>query len=219
MHEARPVYTETGVFIVFEGGEGAGKSTQSTMLDRWLRGQGHEVLLTREPGGTQTGAILRELLLAHETGDLSARTEALLYAADKAEHVDTMIRPALDAGKVVVCDRYVDSTLAYQGAGRALDLDELEQIAHWATSSLRPHLTVLLDVDPATGSGRFEEPDRLEAEPAEFHQRVRRHFLQLAGAHADHYLVLDGTAPAADLHTAIIERVQPWLSQTGRPIG
>ena len=141
---------------------------------------GHQVLLTREPGGTDVGALLRRIVLDHATGALSPRAEALIYAADKAEHVDEVVLPALAEGMVVVTDRYVDSTLAYQGAGRAVDVTELEQVARWATSDLRPHLTVVLDVDPATGLGRAGDLDRIEVEPLEFHQRVREHFLDLA---------------------------------------
>jgi len=216
MQSVSPVYTDSGVFVVFEGGEGAGKSTQSALLDSWLRAEGYSVLLTREPGGTDVGAALRTILLDHATGNLSPRAEALMYAADKAEHVDTMILPALDAGRVVISDRYVDSTLAYQGAGRAIPQRELEDVARWATSALRPHLTVLLDVDPTLGLSRLDSPDRLESEPVEFHQRVREHFGQLAAADTDHYLVLDGRAPVADLHTAIVERLKRWLPQAVR---
>ncbi|MGZ5396994.1 MAG: dTMP kinase, partial [Aeromicrobium sp.] len=143
-----PLYSDSGVFIALEGGEGAGKSTQARLLDSWLIGIGHHAVLTREPGGTEVGTALRSIVLSHATGALSDRAEALIYAADKAEHVDTVVLPALREGRVVVTDRFVDSTLAYQGAGRDLDLDGLELVARWATSNLRPHLTVLLDVDP-----------------------------------------------------------------------
>ena len=216
MQSLSPVYADSGVFVVFEGGEGAGKSTQSALLHTGLRAEGYSVLLTREPGGTDVGSALRSILLDHATGDLSPRAEALMYAADKAEHVDAVIVPALKAGRVVISDRYVDSTLAYQGAGRSIPARELEDVARWATSALRPHLTVLLDVDPTIGLSRLESPDRLESEPVEFHQRVREHFLQLAAADTDHYLVLDGRAPLADLHTAIVERLKAWLPQAVR---
>jgi dTMP kinase len=138
-------YADTGVFVCFEGGEGSGKSTQSGLLRDWLVAEGYAVRLTFEPGDTAVGKKLREIVLSPETGELSDRTEALLYAADKSEHIDTVVLPALERGEVVITDRYVDSMLAYQGAGRALDVDEVEQVARWATHDLRPHLTVVLD--------------------------------------------------------------------------
>lgn len=208
-----PLFTETGVFIALEGGEGSGKSTQARMLEEWLLGLGHNVLLTREPGGTDVGAILRRIVLDNDTGELSPRTEVLLYAADKAEHVDQVVLPALAEGAIVLTDRYVDSTLAYQGAGRHLDPGEVEHIARWATASLRPHLTVVLDIDPAVGHTRFEGADRIEAEPLEFHQRVRQHFLDLAGADPRHYLVVDGRRTPEQIHEAIRAGVEPWLGQ------
>jgi dTMP kinase len=208
-----PLFTETGVFLALEGGEGAGKSTQAALLVDWLEGLGHRVLLTREPGGTEVGKILRHIVLDNSTGELSPRTEALLYAADKAEHVDQVVLPALADGAIVLTDRYVDSTLAYQGAGRHLDPGEVEHIARWATSSLRPHLTIILDIDPAIGHTRFEGADRIESEPLEFHQRVRAHFLELAAADPEHYLVTNGEDAAEQIHAAVRAAVEPWLSQ------
>lgn len=208
-----PLVTEVGVFVAFEGGEGSGKSTQSRLLASWVESLGHTSLLTREPGGTEVGARLRSILLDPATGDLSPRTEALIYAADKAEHVDTMILPALADGTVVVTDRYVDSTLAYQGAGRALHVGELEPLARWATADLRPHLTVVLDVDPRVGLARAGEPDRIEGEPIEFHDRVRRHFLDLADADPDHYVVLDADEEPEAIHERVRAAVMPWLPQ------
>lgn len=208
-----PLYTDSGMFIALEGGEGAGKSTQSLLLRDWLCDRGHQVLLTREPGGTTVGSALRAMLLSHATGSLNDRAEALIYAADKAEHVDKLILPALAEGRVVITDRYVDSTLAYQGAGRSLDVADLEFVAHWATAGLRPHLTVLLDVDPAVGLSRLQNPDRIEAEPLEFHQRVRQGFLDLATADPGHYLVLDGAADSGTIHRAIVERVAAHFAQ------
>ena len=140
------VYAVSGVFVCFEGGEGSGKSTQARLLSRRLEEEGYAVRLTFEPGDTPVGQELRRIVLSPETGSLSPRTEALLYIADKAEHVDTLVQPALDRGEVVITDRYVDSTLAYQGAGRDLAMDGLEQVARWATHGLRPHLTVVLDL-------------------------------------------------------------------------
>lgn len=214
-----PVYADSGVFVCFEGGEGAGKSTQSGLLEQWLRRQGHTVLLTREPGGTDVGAELRRIVLDPATGDLSPRTEALVYAADKAEHVDALVLPALRRGEVVITDRYVDSALAYQGAGRALAAAEVEPVMRWATGGLRPHLTVLLDLEPQAGLGRFEERDRIEAESIEFHQRVRAAFLELADDDDEHYLVLDARAPVAEIHAAVTERLTPLLGQAARTEG
>ena len=210
------MHTRTGVFICFEGGEGSGKSTQSKRLAAWLEEQGYAALLTFEPGDTEVGRKLREIVLSPETGELSDRTEALLYAADKAEHVDTLVQPALDRGEVVITDRYVDSMLAYQGAGRALVLDEVERVARWATHDLRPHLTVVLDLEPEHGLGRFEERDRIEGESLEFHQRVRAEFLRMADADPDHYLVLDARADVDEIGARIIEAVTPLLAQAVR---
>jgi dTMP kinase len=212
-----PLFTETGLFLALEGGEGSGKSTQAALLVDWLEGLGQPVLLTREPGGTDVGAILRRIVLDNETGELSPRTEALIYAADKAEHVDRVVLPALADGAVVLTDRYVDSTLAYQGAGRALGVAELEAVARWATSELRPHLTIVLDIDPAVGHTRFEGADRIEAEPLEFHLRVRQHFLDLAAVDPHHYLVVDAAGTPEEIHREIRAAVEPWLGQAGTP--
>jgi dTMP kinase len=203
------------VFVALEGGEGAGKSTQCLRLRDWLVERGHDVLLTREPGGTTVGAALRSIVLDPATGDLSPRTEALIYAADKAEHVDTVVLPALAEGTVVITDRYVDSTLAYQGAGRELTAAELEPVARWATRDLRPDLTVLLDVDPRTGTSRFAARDRLEAEPVRFHDRVREGFLALAAADPPRYLVLDAADEVDRIADRIRAAVEPLLE--GRP--
>lgn len=208
-----PLYAPTGLFVALEGGEGGGKSTQSALLREWLSDLGHDVLLTREPGGTPVGAQLRGIVLGLETGELSPRTEALLYAADKAEHVDSVVLPALEAGQVVVTDRYVDSSLAYQGAGRVLETAELERVLRWSTRSLRPHLTVLLDVDPAVGLSRFEGADRIEAEPLEFHQRVRQGFLDLAAADPAHYVVVAPGGGPDEVHAQIREALEPWLKE------
>jgi dTMP kinase len=206
-------YADTGVFVCFEGGEGSGKSTQSRLLAQWLEGQGCVVRLTFEPGDTAVGKELRRIVLSPETGELSHRTEALLYAADKAEHVDTVVQPALVRGEVVITDRYVDSTLAYQGAGRDLEVRDVETVARWATHGLRPHLTVLLDLDPVEGHGRFEGRDRIEGEPLEFFARVRQAFLDLAAADPDHYLVLDARLPVDQIAAAVLARVRPLLDR------
>ncbi len=209
-------YTHTGVFVCFEGGEGAGKSTQSKRLASWLEQEGYVAVLTFEPGDTEVGRQLRTIVLSPETGELADRTEALLYAADKAEHVDTVVQPALDRGEVVITDRYVDSMLAYQGAGRALVLDEVEQVARWATHDLRPHLTVVLDLEPEHGFGRFEERDRMEGESLEFHRRVRAEFLRMAAADPEHYLVLDARSDVEDIGAQVRAAVTPLLGQAAR---
>ena len=206
-------FTASGLFVCFEGGEGGGKSTQSRLLKDWLESEGHTVVLTFEPGDTTVGKELRRIVLSPETGDLSNRTEVLLYAADKAEHVDTVVLPALERGEVVITDRYVDSALAYQGAGRTEELAGVEAVQRWATRDLRPHLTVLLDVEPAAGLGRFEERDRIEGESLEFHQRVRQGFLDLAGRDPGHYLVLDARLSIDEIHALIRERVAGLLDQ------
>ncbi|MFT4262634.1 MAG: dTMP kinase [Nocardioides sp.] len=210
------VYADTGVFVCFEGGEGSGKSTQSRLLADTLAADGFTPLLTHEPGGTEVGRTIRRIVLSPETGALADRCEALLYAADKAEHVETLVLPALARGEVVIMDRYVDSTLAYQGAGRTLPVAEVEEVARWATRDLRPHLTVVLDLEPSAGLGRFEGRDRIEGESLEFHERVRHAFLTMAGADPDHYLVLDARAPVEEIHRAILARAIPLLEQAAR---
>src|SRR3954452_24237778 len=210
------VYAESGVFVCVEGGEGSGKSTQARLLGERLRAEGYAVLLTFEPGDTTVGKELRRIVLSPETGELSHRTEALLYAADKAEHVDTVVQPALDRGEVVVTDRYVDTTLAYQGAGRELRIEEVEAVARWATHGLRPHLTVVMDVDPRDGLGRFEGRDRIEAEGLEFHDRARECFLELAAADPDHSPALAARHPVDELAAAISKRLEPLLGQARR---
>jgi dTMP kinase len=210
------VHTTTGVFVCFEGGEGAGKSTQSRALATSLEERGFHTLLTFEPGDTPVGKEVRRIVLDPATGELSDRTEVLLYAADKAEHVDTVVLPALARGEVVITDRYVDSTLAYQGAGRTLAAAEVERVARWATHDLRPHLTVVLDVDPEHGFGRFAERDRIEGESPEFHQRVRAAFVEMAAGDPDHYLVIDAGRSAADIADEVLARVQPLLGQARR---
>jgi dTMP kinase len=210
------VYAATGCFVALEGGEGAGKSTQARRLREALLADGYDVVLTFEPGDTEVGRQLRRIVLDPATGDISHRTETLLYAADKAEHVERVVVPALARGAVVVTDRYVDSTLAYQGAGRDLADREVERVARWATEDLRPHLTVLLDLPPQQGLTRFAERDRIEGEPPEFHERVRERFLQLATGSPEHYLVLDARRPVADLTEEVLRRLRPLLGQAVR---
>jgi dTMP kinase len=201
-----------GTFIVFEGGDGVGKSTQVALLADWLRAQGREVVLTFEPGATAVGAAIRSILLNKESGEFSPRTEALLYAADKASHVAEVVRPALERDAVVVCDRYVDSMIAYQGAGRVLEIAEVEEIADWATGALLPELTVLLDLDPAEAMAAITEKDRLESAGADFHSRVRQHFLALAARDPQRYLILPGRLPIPEIASTIKQRVAALLA-------
>ena len=201
-----------GVFIVFEGGDSVGKSTQVELLCRRLAALGHEVVSTFEPGDTEAGALIRHIVLDPATGDLAPRAEALLYAADKAHHLYAVVRPALARGAVVVCDRYVDSMLAYQGAGRVLELAEVELIARWATEDLRPDLTVLLDVEPGHAVGAKADKDRLEDAGDVFHQRVREYFLGLAARDPEHYLVLDARGTREGIAAAIAARVSHLLA-------
>lgn len=207
----------TGLFVAFEGGEGAGKSTQSKLLASWLTERGYEVVTTREPGATPIGRQLRHLLLDPDNGEIAPRAEALLYAADRAQHVATVIRPALARGAVVVSDRYVDSSLAYQGVGRSLSTGEIERLSQFATSGLRPDVTVLLDVPVTEGlartSVRDEIPDRLEAESAAFHERVRAAFRELAEASPDRYLVVDASLPPASIHQLIVRRIADFVPE------
>ncbi|MDX2593294.1 dTMP kinase [Streptomyces sp. WI03-4A] len=201
-----------GFFIALEGGDGAGKSTQAEALADWIRAKGHEVVLTREPGATPVGKRLRSILLDVSSAGLSHRAEALLYAADRAEHVDTVVRPALERGAVVISDRYIDSSVAYQGAGRDLSPTEIARINRWATDGLVPHLTVLLDVSPEAARERFTEaPDRLESEPAEFHARVRAGFLTLAASDPGRYLVVDAGQEPEAVTTVIRHRLDTVL--------
>ncbi|WP_254407140.1 dTMP kinase [Streptomyces sp. GMY02] len=203
---------KSGFFLAVEGGDGAGKSTQVEALAEWIRAKGHEVVVTREPGATPVGKRLRSILLDVSSGGLSNRAEALLYAADRAEHVDSVVRPALERGAIVISDRYIDSSVAYQGAGRDLSPTEIARISRWATDGLVPHLTVLLDVSPETARERFTEaPDRLESEPAEFHQRVRSGFLTLAAADPGRYLVVDAAQEPGAVTTVVRHRLDQML--------
>ena len=192
-----------GLFVVFEGGEGAGKSTQSAALADYLVARGHAVVRTREPGGTPAAEAIRGILLDPANTGLDDRAEALLFAASRGDHAARVIRPALERGDIVISDRFMDSSVAYQGVGRDLGLDRVAQLSLWATGGLRPDLTVLLDVDPEIGLARVVGPDRLESEPLEWHRRVRQGFLDIAAAEPDRYLVLDASRPAEDLAVEI----------------
>ncbi|HTT50207.1 MAG TPA: dTMP kinase [Streptosporangiaceae bacterium] len=214
-----PPVARRGVFIALEGGEGAGKTTQARLLAIWLRDQGYDVETTREPGATKIGMRLRAILLDTAHTGLSARAETLLYAADRAEHVATVICPALQRGAVVVTDRFVDSSLAYQGAGRNLPVSEVARLNRWATGGLVPDLTILLDMPPAAGLGRrARSADRLEAEPLDFHERVRAGFLSLAQAEPDRYLVLNAARPPAELSWQIQDRIRDMLPDPVPPM-
>ncbi len=198
-------------FIAFEGGEGAGKSTQEALLAEWLTAEGCSVLRTREPGGTPAGEAIRAVLLGNEYSGLDPRAEALLFAAARGEHVERVIRPALDSGTVVVCDRYIDSSVAYQGIGRDLGAEYVRDLSLWATRELVPDLTVVLDIDPQVGLSRVERPDRLESEPIDYHRRVRQAFLDIARDDAQRYLVLDATDSKDTIAATIRARVTELL--------
>lgn len=201
-----------GMLVAFEGGEGAGKTTQARALAVALRDQGFDVVTTQEPGATRVGMRLRAILLDMTHKGLSPRAEALLYAADRAEHVDAVIRPALARGAIVITDRYMDSSLAYQGAGRSLPAEDIARLNRWATNGLVPDLTVVLDVPANVGLSRFASPvDRIESESPEFHERVRRGFRALAEADPERYLVLDGTLPVEEVARRIMDRVRSIL--------
>ena len=190
-------------FIVFEGGEGAGKSTQSRALADYLEARGRSVRRTREPGGTPAAEAIRAVLLDPANTGLDDRAEALLFAAARGDHAARVIRPALAAGDIVISDRYLDSSVAYQGVARDLGAERVADLSLWATGGLVPDLTIVLDVDPAVGLARVVGPDRLESEPVEWHRRVRQAFLEIAAAAPDRYLVLDGTRPVEDLAVGI----------------
>jgi len=203
-----------GLFITLEGGDGSGKSTQSALLAEWLEAQGKSVVVTREPGGTELGNEIREIVL-HRRGHIAPRAEALLYAADRAHHIATKVRPALERGEIVLQDRYLDSSVAYQGAGRVLAADEIRGLSLWAAEGLLPDLTILLDLDEGAGRDRLKartKYDRLEDEEQDFHARVRAAYLDLAAAEPQRFLVLDATLSVNSIASAIRDRVAGLLS-------
>jgi dTMP kinase len=211
----------SGLFVTFEGGDGAGKSTQARLLEEWLTAQGRTVVRTREPGGTEVGVLVRDIVL-HHRGEVSPRAEALLYAADRAHNIATVVRPALERGDVVIQDRYLDSSVAYQGAGRDIDPDEIRSLSLWAVDGLLPDVTVLLDLDHGVARRRLDADDkpfdRLEAEQADFHDRVRAAFLALAAAEPERFLVADASLPAEQIARTIRERIETALaSGVGEP--
>lgn len=211
-----------GLFVTFEGGDGVGKTTQAALLDAWLSEGGRTVVRTREPGGTEVGVLVRDIVL-HHRGDIAPRAEALLYAADRAHHIATVVRPALARGEVVIQDRYLDSSVAYQGEGRQLEPSQIRDLSLWAAGGLLPDLTVLLDLDHGVARQRLDADDkpfdRLEAEREEFHDRVRERFLAIARDEPGRFLVLDASRPQADLAAEIRDRVGALLTAAPRAQG
>lgn len=206
----------TGLFVTLEGGDGTGKTTQARLLEEWLGARGETVVRTREPGGTDVGVQIREIVL-HHRGEIDPRAEAMLYAADRAQHIGTLVRPALERGEVVVQDRYIDSSVAYQGAGRVLDAGEVRALSEWATQDLRPDLTVLLDLDPSLARTRLDSArtrfDRLEAEKEEFHERVRLAFLAIAEGDPERFLVVDAALSVSAIAEQVRARVETRLGR------
>jgi dTMP kinase len=199
--------TGSGVLLAFEGGDGAGKSTQTRLLAAALEGEGHRVLVTRQPGGTELGRAIRDLVLHGE--HVAARAEALLFAADKAQHVEEVVLPALRRGETVLTDRWTDSSVAYQGAGRDLGVTEVHDLQMWAVGGLVPTLTVVVDVPPDEGRRRRGAThDRLESEDDPFHDATRHHFLAVAAGHPERYLVVDGLLPPHEVHAAVRARLE-----------
>ncbi|MBN9153270.1 MAG: dTMP kinase [Microbacterium sp.] len=205
----------SGLFVTFEGGDGVGKTTQATALEEWLQATGRSVVRTREPGGTEVGVLLRDIVL-HHRGEVAPRAEALLYAADRAQHIATVVRPALARGDVVIQDRYLDSSVAYQGAGREIDPGQIRDLSLWAADGLLPDVTVLLDLDHAAARRRLDADDkpfdRLESERSDFHDRVRQAFLDLAAAEPERFLVVDASLPAEEIAQTIRSRVATALA-------
>lgn len=205
----------SGLFVTFEGGDGVGKTTQATALEEWLQATGRSVVRTREPGGTEVGVLLRDIVL-HHRGEVAPRAEALLYAADRAQHIATVVRPALARGDVVIQDRYLDSSVAYQGAGREIDPGQIRDLSLWAADGLLPDVTVLLDLDHAAARRRLDADDkpfdRLESERSDFHDRVRQAFLDLAAAEPERFLVVDASLPAEEIAETIRSRVATALA-------
>lgn len=205
----------TGLFVVFEGGDGVGKSTQVTLLVDWFTAHGHRAQRTHQPGDTAIGRQLRQIVLDPRSGDIDPRAEALLLAADKAQHLREVVRPTLAGGVHVVCDRYIDSMIAYQGAGRELDAGEIAVLAEWATTGLVPDLTILLDIDPQKAVQQKADRDRVEDAGAAFHARVRDGFLACAAAAPQRYLVLPALTGVDDLAAEVQERVAQLMVTRG----
>lgn len=207
-----------GLFVVLEGGDGAGKSTQARLLADALAAQGREVVRTREPGGTAVGEAIRQILLGPASAEVHPRTEALLFAAARAQHAEQVIKPAVARGAVVISDRYLDSSVAYQGAARGLGEDRIRDLSLWATQDLIPNLTVVLDVAPADGVGRAGEANRMEAEPEQFHAAVRDSFLRQAAVSPQRYLVVPGGQSVPQIAELVFDAVRSLEgSDLGRP--
>lgn len=205
----------TGRFITLEGGDGAGKTTQAELLSAWLGAHGRTVVRTREPGGTDLGVQIRQMVL-HERGHVAPRAEALLYAADRAQHVETVVRPAIARGEVVLQDRYIDSSVAYQGVARGLGAEQVRSVSEWAADGLAPDLTILLDLDVTVGRARVAAArgdtfDRLESEAAAFHEFVRQAFLEMAEAEPARFLVVDASNPTDAVQDAVRRAVAPLV--------
>lgn len=200
-----------GVFVAFEGGEGVGKSSQAQLLARRLRADGRSVVVTREPGGSERAEKIRGLILADGSDTLDARTEALLFAAARADHATHLLRPALERGDVVISDRFIDSSVAYQGVARELGGDWIRQLSLWATGGLVPDLTIVLDLDVAAGLGRAQDRNRLERESPAFHMAVRQAFLDMAAHDPDRYVVISAAAPLEEVAETVDARVAPLL--------
>lgn len=199
---------KNGLFITFEGGDGCGKTTQIELLDKYLRGKGFNTLLTREPGAKGLGVKLREILLNYD-GEVSPNCESFLFLADRAQHVDCIIKPALEEGKIILCDRHTDSTVAYQGYGRGLDISRIENLNDIATSGLKPDLTIVLDVDVKTSMQRVgKEKDRMESAGIEFFERVRQGFLEIAKKEPDRVKVINSSDTIENIHKQILELVE-----------
>ena len=207
-----PNYTKRGIFIAFEGGEGSGKSTQTSILKSWFEDHGRTVTLTREPGGTELGKQLRHFLLDLSTHEVAPKTEVLLFAADRSEHISKVILPALRHREVVISDRYIDSFIAYEKGGRNFFGGDMLDLARWATDGVIPDLTVVMDIPPKVGLTRCGEFDRMESQPLDFHERVRATFLELASAHAHRYLVVDADQPSEKIAETIQKRCEIFIA-------
>jgi len=212
-------------FITFEGIEGSGKTTQIQMLSNWLEERGVEHLLTREPGGTPIGDKIRRIVLDPAHGGITASCELLLYTAARAQHIEQVIRPALEDGRLVLCDRFKDATIAYQGFGRGLPLDLVLGLHEFDVLSLKPDLTLLFDIDARLALGRARQRDtakasdqnRFELEGVDFHQRVRTGYLEIAGSEPDRFLVIDARGSVAEVHQRVVSEVQRYLETRGAP--
>lgn len=200
-----------GLFITFEGADGCGKTTQMDLLAEYLKNNGKEVLLTREPGGKGLGEKVREILLNYD-GDVSDRCESFLFLADRAQNIDIIVNPAVEEGEIVLCDRHIDSTVAYQGYGRGLDIERINMLNNLATNGRKPDLTFVFDIDVETSMKRVgKEKDRMESAGIDFHNRVRKGYLELAKQEPQRITVLDATKSIAEIHNEIIEIINEKL--------